>query len=105
MDTPKVLNKEEALNLVRKYKKLIAPRFNGLARVMMFGSYSKGNPNPWSDIDVAVILPTFDGDWLETSVRLGIDGHKISSLLEPVLLTDDEWSPLYDDVMNTGIAI
>ena len=29
MDTAKVLRKDEALNLVRRYKEVIAPRFNG----------------------------------------------------------------------------
>ena len=105
MDTPKVLSKDEALNLVRKYKQAIAPWFNNKAKVMMFGSYSKGFPNPWSDIDVAVILPTLQGDWLNTSVALGREGHKVSLLLEPVLMAEDEWSPLYDDVMQTGIAV
>ena len=106
MATPKVLTRDEALQLVREYKRVIAPRFNGKAKVMMFGSYSKGNPNPWSDIDVAVIVPNIaDDQWFETSVALGEDVDKVSVLIEPVLMADDRWSPLYDDVMRTGIAV
>ena len=106
MDTPKVLTRDEALQLVRQYKQVILPRFNGNAKVMMFGSYSKGNPNPWSDIDVAVIVPNISDDkWFETSVALGKDVDKVSYLIEPVLMADDRWSPLYDDVMQTGIAV
>lgn len=72
----------------------------------MFGSYSKGYANPWSDIDVAVIVPHVDEDkWLETSVALGYDVDKVSMLIEPVLLEENHWSPLYDDVMRTGIAV
>ena len=106
MDTPKVLTRDEALQLVRKYKQVISPRFNGQAKVMMFGSYSKGNPNKWSDIDVAVIVPKVDNDkWLETSVAIGMDVDKVSMLIEPVLMSEDHWSPLYDDVMQTGVAV
>lgn len=101
-----MLSKDEALHLVRQYKQVILPRFGGKAKVMMFGSYSKGTPGPWSDIDVAVIVPEIDDDqWFETSVALGEDVDKVSPLIEPVLMASDRWSPLYDDVMRTGIAV
>ncbi|MCH5312267.1 MAG: hypothetical protein J1E57_10000 [Prevotella sp.] len=65
----------------------------------------KGHPNPWSDIDVAVIVPTVsDYKWLETSIALGKDSDKVNILIEPVLMAEDHWSPLYDDVMQTGIS-
>ena len=101
-----MLTREEALDLVREYKRVISPRFNGQAKVMMFGSYSKGHPNPWSDIDVAVIVPEISDDkWYEISVALGEDVDKVSFLIEPVLMSEDRWSPLYDDVMRTGVAV
>ena len=106
MDTPKVLTRDEAIKIVREYKKIISPRFNGKAKVFMYGSYSKGNANPWSDIDVAVVVPKIDEDkWLETSVALGNDSDKVSLLIEPVLMSEEHWSPLYDDVMQTGIMV
>ena len=106
MDTPKVLTRDEAIQLVRQYKRVISPRFNGQAKVVMFGSYSKGNPNKWSDIDVAVIVPSLpDDQWLDTSIALGMDVNEVSMLIEPVLMAEDHWSPLYDDVMRTGIAV
>lgn len=106
MDTPKIMTRDEALSLVRKYKQVISPRFKGKAKVMMFGSYSKGNPNPWSDIDVAVILPKVNGDkWLETSVGIGMDVDKVSLLIEPILLENGEDSSIYREVMRTGIPV
>ncbi|MDY6408334.1 MAG: nucleotidyltransferase domain-containing protein [Prevotella sp.] len=73
---------------------------------MMYGSYSKGNPNKWSDIDVAVIVPEIaDDQWYDLSVALGMDVDKVSLLIEPVLMSDKHWSPLYDDVMKTGIMV
>ena len=106
MDTPKVLTKQEALGLVRRYKQVIAPRFNNDLKVMMFGSYAKGSAHPWSDIDVAVIVPKIDNDkWLDTSVAIGMDGDNVSLLIEPVLMENNEDSTLYREVMHTGIAV
>ncbi len=72
---------------------------------MMFGSYSKGYANPDSDIDVAVIVPTYGDQKFEISKELWKDVRQVSFLIEPVLMADDRWSPLYDDVMRTGIAV
>jgi hypothetical protein len=30
-------------------------------RVILFGSYATGSPRPWSDIDLAVVSPDFEG--------------------------------------------
>ena len=72
---------------------------------MMYGSYSKGNATPDSDIDVAVIVPTYGDQKFEISKNLWRDVDKVSFLIEPVLMAEDRWSPLYEDVMQTGIAV
>ena len=84
---------------------MITPRFDDEPKVMMFGSYSKGYANPDSDIDVAVIVPTYGDRKLEISKALWRDTREVSFLIEPVLMAEDRWSPLYDDVMLTGIAV
>ena len=72
---------------------------------MMYGSYSKGNATPDSDIDVAVIVPSYGDQKLEISKNLWRDVDKVSLIIEPVLMADDRWSPRYDDVMRTGIPV
>lgn len=72
----------------------------------MYGSYSKGHPHPWSDIDVAVIVPSINDDkWLEQSADLWHDVDKVSLLIEPVLMAQNEETLLYKDVIRTGIAV
>ena len=106
MDTPAVLTRNEALGLVRRYKQVIAPRFNNEVEVRMFGSYAKGNAHPWSDIDVAVIVPRVEEEkWLKTSISLGMDVDRVSMLIEPVLMERGEDSLLYREVMRTGVAV
>lgn len=105
MDTPKTLTQEEALSLVREYKRVISPRFNGQMKVYLYGSYSKGNAHAESDIDVAVIVPKLHDDWLKLSTRLWMIAPKVDIHIEPVLMEENEPSPLYRDVMRTGIAV
>ena len=101
----RTLTRDEALELVRRYKQVISPRFEVEPRVMMFGSYSKGYANSDSDIDVAVIVPTYGDRKFEISKQLWRDVDKVSFLIEPVLMADDRQSPLYNDVMRTGVAV
>jgi predicted nucleotidyltransferase len=105
MDKRKILTREEALALVHRYKEVIRPRFDVEPKVMMFGSYSKGYANPDSDIDVAVIVPTYGNRKFEISKQLWHDVDEVSFLIEPVLMAEDRKSPLYDDVMRTGVAV
>ena len=101
-----ILPKDFALELVRRYKAVIAPYFDPAMKVMMFGSYAKDCPNEWSDIDVAVIVPKVNvDDWWDTAISLGRATHGISSYLEPILLENDEDSPIYREVMRTGIPV
>lgn len=105
MDQRKALNYEEAISLVRQYKQVITHRFEQEPKVMIYGSYSKGYANPDSDIDVAVIVPTYGDHKMEISRSLWSDTRQVSFLIEPVLMAEDCPSPLYDDVMRTGVAV
>ena len=98
------MDKEQALELVRRYKQVISPRFNEV-KVYMFGSYSKGSAHADSDIDVAVIVPSFGDDWWAVTKGLWHDVRQVSTLIEPVLMEESKPSPLFEDVMRTGIAV
>lgn len=98
------MDKEQAIGIVRNYKEAISGLFDN-AKIYLYGSYSKGNVGPESDIDVAVIVPRLHDDWLKLSTRLWMIAPKINYLIEPVLMEEDEPSPLYHDVISTGIAV
>ena len=100
-----MLTRDEALQCVRDYKRVIAPRFTTEPKVYMYGSYSKGYPRPESDIDVAIIVPKVDGDWLKLSTDLWLDVDKVNILIEPILLEEGQHSPLYEDIMRTGMPV
>lgn len=98
------MDKEQALNLVRQYKQTISGMFD-TSKVYMFGSYSKGTADKESDIDVAVVIPELKGDWFSIVPKLWSATRSVSTLIEPVLLEENHPSPLYDDVIHTGIAV
>ena len=83
MDKRQTLKFDEALNLVRRYKQVISSRFQTEPRVMMYGSYSKGYANPDSDIDVAVIVPTYGNRKFEIARGLWRATRRVSLLIEP----------------------
>ena len=102
----KTLTREQALDAVREYKQVIRSRYSTEPKVVMYGSYAKGYANPDSDIDVAVILPGSDiTDRWEQSADLWSDIRKVSVLIEPVLMEDNEDSMLYREVMRTGVTV
>ena len=100
------LTKQQALDVVRELKRVIAPRYHSDPKVMMYGSYAKDHAHPDSDIDVAVIVPEAEivNHW-EQWADLWADIRKVSVLIEPVLMGDKEDSMLYREVMKTGIAV
>ena len=101
-----ILPREFALELVRRYKEAIASHFSPEMKVMMFGSYAKGHPNEWSDIDVAVIVPKVNHDkWDDTAISLNRAVDSISCYIEPILLERGEDTPIYREVMRTGVTV
>ena len=100
------LTREQALDTVREYKRVIRPRYQSEPKVLMYGSYAKGQANADSDIDVAVIVPEPEivNHWEQWADLWG-DVRKVNVLIEPVLLEENEDSMLYRGVMRTGVAV
>jgi hypothetical protein len=60
----------------------------------------------YGDIDVAVIVPGSEiTDPWEQWADIAGDVPKVSTLIEPVLMEDQEDSMLYSEVMRTGVAV
>ena len=58
-----------------------------------------------SDIDVAVVVSDLKADWLVVMPQLWKAGWKVNSLIEPVLISEADPSPLYEVVMRDGVAV
>ena len=98
------MDKKQAIILAKQYKESIAGWFDA-PKVYLYGSYSKGCARKDSDIDVAVVVPELNGDMWATLTQLWTASRKVSTLIEPVLIEECHPSPLYDDILRTGIAL
>ena len=98
-----VLSQKQVLQLVRAYKQAISSIVQP-SEVYLYGSYSKGTATKDSDIDVAVIVPRIENRFYLSGKLWGAT-RQIDTLIEPVLLEKNESSPLYDDIMRTGMRV
>ena len=98
------MDKEQAIELAGRYKALVKEHFP-LKALYLYGSYSKGGYTEESDIDIAVVIPQLNDEYFESTPLLWKLGRKVSYLIEPVLLEENENSPLYADILKTGILI
>lgn len=98
------VDKRQAIEIAKKYKAIVAEKLL-LRALYLYGSYSKGGYTEASDIDIAVIVSHSSDDYFADTPLLWSLKRKVSNLIEPVLMTEGEKSPLYDDVIRTGILI
>jgi predicted nucleotidyltransferase len=99
------MDKKEALTLVRQYASIVAKEMNP-DKIVMYGSHAKGTATDESDIDVAVIFDTFNGDWFSAYTRLAKLRRSVSLYIEPVLLESaHDRSGFVGEVVRTGEVI
>lgn len=93
MNNTATIGQQQTIDLVRQYKRIIARHLIEDPQVMLYGSYSKGTENKDSDIDVAVIVPSYGDCNLELSKSLWRNVDDVSLLIEPVLISKELPSP------------
>ena len=98
------MDRESALMKARSYKEAILPLFSE-AKVYLYGSCSRNEAHKDSDIDVAVVVPKLQGDWLDTNSSLWLATLGIDTSIEPVLIEECKPSPLYENILRNGIVV
>jgi predicted nucleotidyltransferase len=100
------MDKNEVIEKVVAYKHLLAEHFD-LDKVILFGSYARGNPREDSDIDVAIIVKKLDNDYFTYWPLIwGLRGD-IDVLIEPILFEKGEEDPsrFLESILKEGIEI
>jgi len=100
-----MLDKKEVREIAARYADEVKISLRP-SSVILFGSYVNGNPHAESDIDIAVLIDGFKGDWYDTEVLLYRLRRNISFDIEPHLLdkTNDP-SGFVQHVIKTGEII
>ena len=100
------MDKTEALNIAQKYAETVKSNFD-FKKIILFGSYMKGNPHRDSDIDIAVIFSDYDNR-LDRQVELMKLTRKIDSRIEPHPFREKEFeisNPFVNEIMTHGKEI
>jgi len=59
---------------------------------VLFGSWTAGTAGPWSDIDLLVVSPQFDGSLSRQDVNLlWRQAARIDSRIEPIACGEQQW--------------
>lgn len=74
--------------------------------IILFGSWAKGKAGKSSDIDIAVVVEEFSGDYLKVNSELFNIVRRVDKKIEPVLLSmKNNKSGFLDRVIKEGKII
>jgi len=79
---------------IEKYKKEVVKRLNP-SKIILFGSFARGDVNEGSDVDLVVIA-----DWKEgflDRIKLLLDINSFNLPLEPIGYTEEEFKHLIEN--------
>jgi predicted nucleotidyltransferase len=101
------MGKDQAIRVIKEFVNALKREGITIDRVILYGSYIKGNVRPDSDIDVAVISKDFGKDRVEEGMVLFRIAGKIDPRLEPVpfstkMYEKDTWIPLIYEIREKG---
>jgi len=76
--------------------------------VYLFGSFARGAPGQWSDIDVAVVSPKLTGSILDDQLRLMCLTWDVDVRIEPHPFRPEDFTPdnpWVAEILRTGVKI
>lgn len=80
--------------------------FMPVSMVILYGSHVRGSADKHSDIDIAVVVEKFRGNYLRTSAQLFNLVRGVSKRIEPVLLSrENDKSGFLENVLKHGKVI
>ena len=101
---------DKAINKsISDYIKLVQKSYSGIETAYVFGSFARGNTNPDSDIDLALIFKKLDDSQrFDIQVQLMLLASQIDSRIEPHPISHDDFysdNPFVAEIKKTGIEI
>ena len=98
----------EIKNIIDRYLYQLKINNFPLKSVYLFGSYSKGNFNKYSDIDIALVSDSFEGVRINDREKIRKITLSVSSYLEVIPFKTDDFNsenPFAKEIMATGIEL
>ena len=98
--------RQKVLDFYESFRSVLPVR-----KVLLYGSWAKGNPKEWSDIDVAVVVECPDhAQRIKITSRLFHYAFPIDPRIEPKTVFYDEYqhpepASILSEILATGIEI
>jgi len=101
-------NRTDIVKKVRKYQSLV--KRSGfpmkIAKVYLFGSYAKGNPHKDSDIDVALVVNQWQGDYFDVIPPIWKLTEQVDCRIEPhIIVPEEDYAGFLSEIERTGIKV
>ena len=98
----------EVIDIVNKYVEIIKNDVK-IEKVILYGSYAKGNYNEKSDIDLALIISGYNSnDFINMGTFLLDKSFVLKADLQPFPFSIEEYNNpkgIMEEVLNTGIEL
>ncbi len=94
--------------IIDQYIRVLEENDIPVNQAVLFGSYAKGNVNEWSDIDVALVSDTFEGNWIKDRNKVRAITLAISSDLQVLPYRPEDFNsedPFVREIMETGVRV
>jgi predicted nucleotidyltransferase len=101
-----VMDKTDAIKIAEKFAIALQLNYNFI-RVILFGSYAKGNFNEDSDIDIAVVFKDYN-NLIDMQLELMRLRRKIDSRIEPHPFRESDFdlsNPIVNEIVKYGKEI
>lgn len=98
------------INTIQKYIAALAQTGIHASKAVLFGSYATGRAHEWSDIDLVVIAPEFDGQKTLGLIETLWQTTKVDSRIEPIPCGEKEWEtdqsrPILEIARQEGLVV
>lgn len=94
--------------IIDKYISTLKNNNIKIDQAFLFGSYSKGSSNEWSDIDIALISEIFTGNRIKDRDKIRTCTRHVSSMIEVIPFSKEDFTeanPLAKEIIKTGVRI
>ncbi|MFA5519845.1 MAG: nucleotidyltransferase domain-containing protein [Spirochaetota bacterium] len=95
-------------SLINRYMAALAKSGIDIDTAFLFGSYSRGTFNEFSDIDIALVSKSFSGNRIKDRDKIRKHTLSISSMIEVIPFSVDDFNelnPFAKEIIKTGIQI
>lgn len=99
------MDKSQVLEKVMQYTALVNEKMKP-QKIILYGSYAKGNSKEDSDIDIAIVVDKIDENFLDTEVMLYKLRRHVDDRIEPILIdSNEDKSGFLDEILKNGQII